>query len=70
MTETDTRQVTAGYLHYRGDLTKSFDMKKPYGPKDITREMLWPLTIEYDAQRDRTTVGFTYQTPPDMLPHG
>lgn len=66
----DRRQVTAGVLHYKGDLTKTFDMNKPYGPKDVTREMIWPLTIEYDKTLNRTTVGFTFQTPPGMFPNG
>lgn len=63
---TDSRKVTAGYLNYRGDHTKSFDMTKPYGPKDVTNEMLWPLTIEYDSTKAITRVGFTYQMPPTM----
>lgn len=71
MTEvTDNRKVTAGFLNYRGDLRKSFDMSKPYGPKDVTREMIWPLTIEYDEATKMTRVGFTYQAPPQMFPQG
>lgn len=69
MTETevvDNRQVTAGWLNYRGDLRESFDMTKPYGPKDVTREMIWPLVIEYDPASDMTRVGFTFQMPPQV----
>ena len=66
MTE-DTRKVTAGYLNYRGDLRESFDMTKPYGPKDVTYEMIWPLTIEYFPEADMTRVGFTFQTPPAVM---
>lgn len=66
----DTRRPTAGVLHYKGDLTKSFNMDKPYGPKDITREMIWPVTIAYDPKENRTTVGFSYQAPANVFPQG
>lgn len=60
--------ATAGYLNYKGDVTKDFVMDKPYGPKDITREMIWPCSIEYDPETNMTRVGFTYQTPQHLLP--
>lgn len=63
----DELLATAGHLHYKGDVTKSFNMDKPYGPKDITREMIWPVSISYDPETNLTTVGFSYQTPPHIL---
>lgn len=68
----DTRTVTAGWLNYRGDLRDSFDMNRPYGPRDDldkmrSGEMLWPLVIEYMPEANMTRVGFTFQAPPVVM---
>ena len=58
---TDTRKPTS-FLNYRGDLTESFDMGRAYGP-NLLGEMLHPVTAEYDADADRTRIGFSLLAP-------
>jgi hypothetical protein len=64
---TDEREINAGYMTFKGDRTETFQMGKPYGPRG-DRKLVWPVTIEYDKEKDTTRVGCSYQFPQSMLP--
>lgn len=52
----------AVFLNYKNDVRKSFDVNRPYGPNDL-HEMLFPVTMEYDEEKNMTRIGFAYQPP-------
>lgn len=52
-----------GRLTYNGDVSKTFDTVKPYGPSTMN-EMYWGLSAEYSPELNKTVVLFT-QVPPD-----
>jgi hypothetical protein len=56
----DRKPVT--HLNYRGDLTATFDTDIAYGPNTLG-ELLYPVTVEYDAEVDQTRVGFSFIAP-------
>lgn len=58
--ETDPRQAS-GYANYRGDC-RGILAERPKGP-NCMGELLWPVTATYDAETDRTHVGFSLQPP-------
>lgn len=56
----DTRQAT-GWANYPGDC-RGILTEGPKGP-NYMGEVVWPVTAEYDAETDRTRVGFSLQAP-------
>lgn len=56
----DTRQPT-GYMNYRGDQRQILD-EGPKGPNDLG-ELMYPVSAEYDAEINRTRVGFSLIAP-------
>lgn len=52
----------ACFLNYKGDVRKSFNVNRPYGPNQL-HEMLFPVTMEYDEESKMTRIGFAYQPP-------
>jgi hypothetical protein len=62
----DGRTAT-GYMNYRGDvlagITADIDSGRPMGPNHMG-ELMWPVSAVYDAETDRTRVGFSLVPPP------
>jgi hypothetical protein len=54
-----------GRLNYTGDLTKTFDMDRSYGPNTLG-EPCWPVNISYDKKRKRTVVEFSFTAPVEV----
>lgn len=57
------RQPT-GWANYRGDC-RGILAEGPKGP-NYMGELMWPVTAEYDAETDRTRVGFSLQAPAEV----
>lgn len=49
------------WLNYTGRV--EVDMGKPMGPNALG-ELLYPVTVEYDADSNATRVGFSFVAPP------
>ena len=56
----------AGYLSFKGDRTKSFNMDTACMRADS--KVVWPISIEYDPEKDMTRVGYTFQVPERYFP--
>lgn len=52
-----------GHANYQGDVRATFDDTRPYGP-GYDGEYRWAVDAAYDADTDRTRVGFTKIPPP------
>lgn len=61
-----TARRPVGVANYPGDVTEGIradiDSGRPFGPT-YTGELVWPVAAKYDAEADRTRVGFTYLAP-------
>lgn len=54
-----------GKANYHGDITKSFDLNKSYGPND-NGELMWALAVEYNEETGNSTVYFSLNPPVEV----
>lgn len=59
------RPATA-WLNYPGDV-RPVDQSRPLGPTYEGAYLLWPVDAEYDAESDRTRVGFSLLPPAERV---
>lgn len=52
------------FANYRGHAAP--DPRQPVGP-NLLGEVLWPVSVEYDAEADRSRVGYSF-APPKVKP--
>lgn len=56
-------QDVHGHMNYRGDVRSGFAGDRPLGPT-TKNEMLWPVEVEYDPEKNMTRVAFSKFPPP------
>jgi len=65
MTETAAPKPT-GWANYPGDVTaaivREIESGRAFGP-NYMGELMWPVTVDYDADTNRTRIGFTLVAP-------
>jgi hypothetical protein len=59
-------RAATGHASYPGDVTESIGRDiadgRPFGP-NYMGELMWPVDASYDAEANRTRVGFSLQGP-------
>lgn len=58
----DGRTPAAGHANYQGNVVPGLDFTRAMGPTYMG-ELVWPVAADYDAETDRTRVGFSLIPP-------